>query len=179
VAELLIGCGNHRNKILRSVDGDAEWTDLVTLDNDPNCGADIEWDLERLPLPFPDERFDEIHAYHTLEHTGRQGDFRFFFAQWEEFWRLLKPGGVFFGIVPSPDSPWRWGDPGHTRTLPPEILTFLDQTEYEKQVGVTALADYRRFYRADFEPLFMHVQNDGGGQFFFALKAIKPSRIAV
>ena len=179
MAELLIGCGNHRTKILRPPEGPSEWTDLTTLDNDPNCGADVEWDLERLPLPFAADTFDEIHAYHVLEHQGRQGDFRFFFAQWSEFWRLLRPGGVFCGIVPSPGSPWVFGDPGHTRFIPPEQFTYLDQREYDKQVGVTAFADYRRVYRADFDLLHSQVQNEGGGQHFFVLQAIKPSRISV
>ena len=174
--ELLLGCGNHRDKFL-AMPGRQAWDGLVTLDSDPNCGADVEWDLSRmLKLPFGDEHFDEIHAYHVLEHTGTQGDFRFFFWQWEEFWRLLKPGGVFAGIVPAADTPWVWGDPGHTRTIRAETLTFLDQTEYTKQVGVTALADYRRFYRADFTQVHGEVRDD---QFLFVMTAIKPSRISV
>jgi SAM-dependent methyltransferase len=178
MAELLIGCGNHREKVIKSAAAPG-WTDLTTLDNDPNCGADIEHDLMRLPLPFAANRFDEIHAYHTLEHTGAQGDYRWFFAQWEEFWRILKPGGLFCGVVPSPGSPWVFGDPGHTRFIPPEQLTYLNQPEYTKQVGVTAFADYRRVYRADFDVLHHEIQNDGGGQFFFVLSAVKPSRVSV
>lgn len=177
--ELLIGCGNRREKILRAPDGPSEWTELITLDNDPNCGADVEWDLERMPLPFNDEKFDEIHASHVLEHLARQGDFRFFFAQWSEFYRLLKPGGVFCGIVPAPNSPWVFGDPGHTRFIPPEQLTYLDQREYTKQVGVTAFTDYRWAYRADFDLLYSHVRDEDGGQFFFVLQAVKPSRISI
>lgn len=187
--QLLIGCGNKRAKILHPM-GDSLWGNLTTLDNDPNCGADVEHDLMRLPLPFADERFDEIHAYHVLEHTGAQGDFRWFFAQWEDFYRLLKPGGLFCAAVPAAGSPWVFGDPGHTRFIPSEVLTFLDQTEYTKQVGVTALADYRRFYRADFEKVFEQImlapQDDahperqpGPDQFFFILKAVKPSRISL
>lgn len=178
MAELLLGCGNKRDKVIYPV-GKAVWTELVTLDNDPNCGADVEWDLARLPLPFEDERFDEIHAYHVLEHVGAQGDFRTFFAQFTEFWRLLKPDGVFCGIVPGPGSAWVWGDPGHTRFLPPEIFTFLSQAAYTKQVGVTALADYRRFYRADFEPAFQAIGEDESRQFMFVMRAVKPSRISV
>lgn len=174
--ELLIGCGNHRQKLLKPPGGEDSWRNLTTLDIDPNCGADIEHDLMRLPLPFEDGAFDEIHAYHTLEHTGAQGDYRWFFAQWSEFWRLLKPDGVFCGIVPAPGSPWVFGDPGHTRFLPPEVLTFLNQVEYTNQVGVTALADYRHIYRADFDKVGEHVSDDG--QFYFLLRAVKPSRIS-
>lgn len=172
--ELLIGCGNHRERLLKP-NGNEEWSELVTLDNDPNCRADVEWDLMRLPLPFGDSYFDEIHAYHTLEHTGSLGDHRWFFAQWSEFWRLLKPDGFFCGIVPAPGSPWVFGDPGHTRFIPPEQLTFLSQPEYDKQVGVTALCDYRRFYSADFDKIGEYIHE---GQFFFVLRAVKPSRIS-
>jgi SAM-dependent methyltransferase len=176
MAELLLGCGNHREKILRVPDGSSAWTDLTTVDIDPNCGADIEWNLENLPLPFDTESMDEIHAYHTLEHVGRQGDARFFFAQFSDFWRILKPGGVFCGIVPAPGSGWVFGDPGHARFLPPEVLTFLDQTEYDRQVGVTAFADYRYLYRADFETLMAHPIDPD--QLAFVLRAVKPSRIS-
>ncbi len=181
MAELLIGCGNHREKLLYRP-GEGAWTDLTTLDHDPNCGADVEWDLMRMPLPVKDEQFDEIHAYHVLEHTGQQGDYRFFFAQWEEFYRILKPGGLFCGAVPAISSPWIFADPGHTRVIPAETFTFLNQQQYTDQVGVTALADYRRFYRGDFEAAFREQRNGEGGsgdQFYFILQAVKPSRISV
>lgn len=179
MAELLIGCGNHREKLVATPNG-KDWSELTTLDLDPNCGADVEWDLMRLPLPFAGGDFDEIHAYHTLEHTGAQGDYRWFFAQWSEFWRLLKPDGLFVGIVPAPGSPWVFGDPGHTRFLPPEVFTFLDQEEYTKQVGVTAFADYRYVYRADFKLVHREIRDPGeSGQLIFVLQAVKPSRIAL
>lgn len=176
MTELLIGCGNHRQKVL-ALPGSAGWTELVTLDNDPNCGADVEWNLGKMPLPFPDEKFDEIHAYHVLEHLGTQGDFRAFFGQFEEFYRLLKPDAHFFGIVPALRSPWVFGDPGHTRVLPPEIWTFLNQYEYTKQVGVTAFADYRHAYRADFEQVAQEDIDEH--QYGFVLRAVKPSRISL
>lgn len=174
--ELLIGCGNSRTRAIILDPKKTGWSELTTVDLDPNSGADVEWDLERLPLPFPDEGFDEIHAYHVLEHVGRQGDYRFWFAQWQDFWRLLKPGGIFCGVVPAPGTPWVWGDPGHTRAITPESMTYLDQSEYTKQVGVTALADYRHVYRADFSMVYGEIRDDS---FFFAMTAIKPSRIAI
>jgi predicted SAM-dependent methyltransferase len=178
--ELLIGCGNRRDKLLYRP-GNNAWADLTTLDLDPNSGADVEWDLERMPLPFENDSFDEIHAYHVLEHTGRMGDWRFFFAQWSEFWRLLKPDGLFCGVVPAVSSAWVFADPGHTRVIVPETFTFLDQDEYTRQVGETALADYRHVYRADFAPVFKDVKvgEDGDHQFYFIMQAKKPSRISI
>jgi predicted SAM-dependent methyltransferase len=69
------------------------WRELVTIDHDPNCGADIFHDLTKLPYPFEDNTFEEIHAYEVLEHLGQQGDYETFFKQLEEFHRILKPGG--------------------------------------------------------------------------------------
>ncbi len=180
MADLLIGCGNRRDKLLYRP-GDAEWHDLITLDIDPNCGADVEWDLMRLPYPFEDNQFDSISAYHLLEHTGQMGDWRWFFAQWSEFWRLLKPNGLFCGVVPAVSSPWLFADPGHTRVIVPETFTFLNQEEYTRQVGVTALADYRHVYRADFQPVFREerVSEPDDRQFYFILEAKKPSRITI
>jgi len=169
VSELLIGCGGSAVKKL-CWDGRSEWAALTTLDNNPAHKPDVVHDLNVLPLPFGDATFDEIHAYEVLEHCGTQGDYKFFFAQWSDFWRILKPGGLFFGTVPLPSSPWAWGDPSHTRVLPKECLTFLSQREYERQVGVTAMSDFRWLYKADFEAVYMAEQGD---VLAFALRANK------
>jgi hypothetical protein len=51
----------------------------------------------------------------------------------------------------------------------------FNQREYATQVGVTAMSDFRPWYRADFEPRMME---ERGGTFCFVLEAIKPSRVA-
>lgn len=173
--ELLIGCGGSRVKKVWW-GGRSEWAGLVTLDHEPRHRPDVVHDLESLPLPFADDSADEIHAYEVLEHTGRQGDWRFFFAQWSDFWRVLKPNGLFIGTVPLPDSPWAWGDPSHTRILPRACLTFLRQPEYTAQVGKTAMSDFRSVYRADFD--ILHT-SERDGSLIFVLRAVKPSRITV
>ena len=172
--ELLIGCGNARSKQVRPTGED--WHLLTTLDVDPNCGAHDIHDLESLPLPYPDETFDEIHAYSVLEHIGSQGDWRFFFAQWSDFWRLLKPNGIVCGLMPAPNSIWVWGDPGHTKFIPPNTFTFLDQAQYTEQVGKTAMTDYRHAYKADFSQVYGKVMN---AEYCFMMQAIKPSRISI
>jgi SAM-dependent methyltransferase len=168
--ELLIGCGSNRAKKL-SVQGRSEWSGLVTLDYEARHNPDVVHDLHD-PLPFDDNTADEIHAYEVLEHVGKQGDYRFFFQQFTDFWRVLKPGGVLLGTVPLPGSPWAWGDPSHTRVIPKETFVFLHQPSYE-QVGKTAMSDFRSIYKADFDVIHLH---ENGDVLEFALQAIKPSR---
>jgi len=168
--ELLVGAGNCLKKKVIFPEIPTNWIELVTLDIDPTTKPNVCHDLTNLPLPFDDDMFDEIHAYEVLEHTGRQGDWMFFFNQFMEFHRILKPGGYMIGTCPMWDSPWAWGDPGHTRVLSKECLTFLSQDEYEKQVGKTAMTDYRGWYKADFELTAASEENDNFG---FVLKAKK------
>lgn len=171
--ELLIGCGSRRIKLLFPPDKQ-EWQHLTTLDINGSHNPDVVWDLNNLPLPFADNTFDEIHAYEVLEHTGRQGDHIFFFAQFSDFWRILKPNGMLIGSSPMYNSPWAFGDPSHTRVIQKESFVFLDQTQYAEQIGKTAMTDFRYIYKADFA--VVHV-TENNGTLQFALQAIKPSRI--
>lgn len=169
--ELLIGSGHSRKKKITFPEIPVEWSELVTLDIDSAVGPDIVHDLNNIPYPFDDNMFDEIHAYEVLEHCGRQGDWRFFFNQFEEFWRILKPGGFLIGTCPQWDSVWAWSDPGHTRIISPESMIFLDQSEYE-QCGRTAMTDYRDWYKGDFERYAIDTQSSDDS-FGFVLKARK------
>lgn len=167
--ELLIGCGNDKSKRVTWPDVPATWQNVTTLDWDEECRPDVSHDLNILPYPFRDNEFNEIHAYQCLEHTGRQGDARFFFSQFYEFWRMLKPGGFFVATVPMWDGPWAWGDPSHTRVIPKEALIFLNKDEY-KQLGRTSMADYRKLWRGDFETI---AAQEGDYELGFVLKARK------
>ena len=170
--ELLIGCGNDRRKRLDPAQK-WQWDELVTIDHDPNCGADFVHDLEDFPWPVDADSFDAVHAYDVIEHLGRQGDFRSFFDLFAEIYRVLKPGGMFCGIVPSMKSPWVWADPSHTRAIAPETLVFLSQREYAEQVGNTPMTDFRWYWKGDFEVIG---KEDNGGGLSFALEAHKPAR---
>jgi len=167
--ELVIGAGNNRLPRLKNADGSDVYASPVYLDVDPDCRPDVVWDLNWRPLPFDDDEFDEIHAYEVLEHIGRQGDWKNFFAEWNEYYRVLKPGGKMLASVPSLRSPWLWGDPGHTRAISVETLTFLDQNAYREQVGNGTMTDYRHWYKGDFRLLF---NEDNGSQFFFVLEKV-------
>lgn len=170
--ELLIGCGNARAKMMGKP-GDPKWHSMDSMDIDPLCNPDILHDLNHTPWPFDDNTFDEVHAYQILEHLGQQGDYPSFFALFSEIYRVLKPTGCLFATVSSVHSDWLWGDPGHRRAISMNSITFLIQPEYDKQIGVTAMTDYRHIYKADFDTLLL---NDDKRDLRVVLKAVKPSR---
>ena len=148
--ELVLGCGNYRKKRIWTDDNE-EYETPVFLDIDPNTKPDILWDLNKMPLPFENDEFDEIHAYDVLEHIGTQGDIKRFFYEFSEYHRVLKDKGLFFITCPYYGDKWAWGDPGHTRILGAETFVYLSQEEYEKQVGVTQISDYRYLWKLDFK----------------------------
>lgn len=185
--ELLLGCGNSRERriLCPGVEYHAPWKNLTTLDIDPECDPDIVFDLSTLieewipdkSSAFGEEQFlqsdtfDEIHAYEVLEHCGAQGDYKLFFAQFREFWRVLKPGGYFCATVPNWNSIWAWGDPSHTRVISKASLVFLSKAQYAHQVGRTAMSDFRSLMGdMDFEIVRTRTI---GEQFEFVLRAIK------
>jgi SAM-dependent methyltransferase len=175
--QLLIGCGHSRDKKL-FLAGRSEWADLVTLDMNPAAQPDVLHDLTDLPLPFMDDAAEEIHAYEVLEHTRQQGDWRGFFAEFQEFWRVLRPGGTLHATCPWWEARWAWGDPGHTRLIQPESLTFLHQPAYtaECRPGGSPRTDYRPWFTADFDVI--HSERRGEAH-HFVLQAVKPSRITM
>jgi SAM-dependent methyltransferase len=171
MSELLIGCGNDLRKKMSFEGIPKDWNDLVTLDIDPGVKPSVVHNLNVLPYPFSDNQFREIHAYEVLEHCGKQGDWKFFFDQFTEFWRILQPGGFLVASCPMWDSPWAWGDPGHTRMICKESLIFLSQEGYE-QVGRTAMTDYRPWWKGNFSVVGIN-ENNEAGTFGFVLKAVK------
>jgi SAM-dependent methyltransferase len=170
--ELLLGCGSSRIKRIVVPGLPQDWVELKTLDIEPSHNPDVVADLNN-GIPYPDDTFDEVHAYEILEHLGQQGDVKSFFYTFYEIWRVLKPKGVLCATVPDWKSMWAWGDPGHTRIINSGSLVFLDQEEYRKQIGVTAMSDYRSLWQGDFMRIGQQTQ---GENFIFCLEAQKPAR---
>lgn len=173
------------------------WQNVVTVDLNPSCDPDLLIDLSRtiwdfdppsvLRRPEPDvleeldggdlelraESFDEVHAYEVLEHLGRSGDYETYFAQFDEIWRVLRPGGFLCASVPSRFSIWAWGDPGHTRIINPASLIFLQRPHYDTAIGSGPSSDYRDVFSGDFDIVYSY---DNEEIFSFVLQAVKPTR---
>jgi len=137
--KLILGCGQ------RFKDDES----AVRLDINPDHNPDIVWDLNNHPLPFKDEEFDEIHAYSVLEHLGSQGDEKFFFKEFGEYWRILKLHGTLNACVPDFRSSDQWGDPSHKRVITIQTISFLCQDFYDL-VGKTSLTDFRYLWDKNF-----------------------------
>ncbi len=167
---LLLGCGTLKNKRIFLAGETPEWDgELITLDMEPSHKPDVVWDLNQRPLPFEDNSFDRLHMYEIAEHLGHQGDWKEFFLEFGEYWRILKPDGLLLGTCPAWDSMGAWGDPSHTRVLSPMTFTFLDQDAYV-EVGKTVMSDFRAHWKGSFKPQFYDMS---GGTFSFILKAVK------
>lgn len=153
---LLLGCGNDRRKKV-ALSTEAEWNgELVTVDMNPECNPDhvIDLSLYRFALPFGNDEFDYIGAYDVLEHWGCQGDWRAWFDEFAEYWRILKPGGQMGIIVPIGED--AIVDPGHTRMIHATWFLFLNQKFYvENLADGRPVTDYRWAWKNNFDILFM------------------------
>lgn len=152
IKQLLIGAGSNRNKKIYIEGGETVLENAITLDMNKDHNPDIVHNLNMFPWPFDDNELDEIHAYDVLEHLGKPGDPDSFFMVFNEMYRILRPGGRLFAIVPYWKHMWSWGDPGHVRIINEGTISFLDQDAY-KEVGETARTDYRYIYKGDFRIL--------------------------
>lgn len=68
--------------------------DCINVDIDLRTEPDMSFDLEEVPYPFEDGRFEQIRASHVLEHLTDP------FAAMREWHRLLSPGGELHIRVP-------------------------------------------------------------------------------
>lgn len=171
---LLLGCGHkHTKQIMRTPDDDWVYP-LIKVDMNPKCGADIVLDLSLtqhgIQLPFPANHFDEIGAFHVLEHWGAQGDWKAYLNEFAEYWRILKPNGLMYILVPIGEL--AFGDIGHTRFFSGNHFWFLSKTWHERQRAEgTNATDYSWYWKHDFEPQLIQ-QDTGGKQLAVVLKKV-------
>lgn len=101
--KLNIGCGNH---ILPG------W---VNLDISALPGVDVVHNIENLPLPFPDGKFEEVLCQDILEHVD-------YIPVLREILRIMKKDGALTIRVPHFTSKHNFMDPTHKKMF--SINTF-------------------------------------------------------
>jgi len=69
--------------------GGRHYAGYISLDKDPATKPDVVHDIER-KFPFVDNEFDEVRAFHILEHVHTE---KKTFVMYE-IWRVLKSGGI-------------------------------------------------------------------------------------
>jgi len=90
--------------------GRKHFEDYTTLDSDPKVGADICVDILNVPVAYLiKSSFDEIRAFHVLEHLPADKRVEIM----KRFFEWLKPGGILHIEVPIAGTPQFYQDPTH------------------------------------------------------------------
>ena len=125
-----IGCGNNKH------------SNAVGLDKFPHNDVDVVWDLEKTPLPFGDEQFDKVIAFHILEHITNLKPLM------EDILRILKSNGILHIKVPFFASELAFTNPFHKRFFTYstfECFTNKNMTELESMSGFKIIERKLRF----------------------------------
>lgn len=94
-------------------------------------------------IPFDDNSFDSVSAYDFLEHVPRVlssegGQTRLPFVMlMNEVWRVLKPGGMFYAIMPVYPHQDLFKDPTHVNFMTDETHEYFSGQLYAKPYGFT------------------------------------------
>lgn len=103
--------------------GPSKQPGFVGLDRENIPGVvDIVHDLEAFPYPIPDEECHIIVASHILEHIKPWLTLDVF----NEFWRIMKPGGQLMIATPYAGSPLYWQDPTHCNGFTEGTFYYFD-----------------------------------------------------
>lgn len=90
-----------------------------------------EWDGERDRMPFDDETFDTVFAFHFLEHLTAKGVIHVL----AEVQRVLKPGGTFNVVVPHRLGQMAYQDITHKTFWTEESWKVLMSNPYYNHAG--------------------------------------------
>jgi SAM-dependent methyltransferase len=102
----------------------------LTVDLNPETGADVTCDLDALPWPFPDDSFDAVVGLSIIEHLN---DFLGIMGQ---IHRILRPNGTAHILVPHFSSAASFVDPTHKQHLSARSCDyFLTGSEIGREYG--------------------------------------------
>lgn len=94
-------------------------------------------DIDSEPLPFEDNTFDGVKAFHILEHCHN------LVSVMEEIWRVSKSNALVNIEVPSEKSVWAWGDPTHCRCFNKNTFYFFVKGHFKNGSEYNFKCDFR------------------------------------
>lgn len=102
--------------------------DAINVDTVRHPGVDVLIDLECEELPFENDSFEAIYAYHVLEHT------RQILTVMQELYRVAKPGCHLSIRCPHAGTNDAYDDPTHVRVFTESSWTAYSQPYYWRAV---------------------------------------------
>jgi ubiquinone/menaquinone biosynthesis C-methylase UbiE len=110
----------------------------VNLDSAKLPGVDVVHDVEKLPLPFKKEEFNEIVCQDVLEHSNRFG------AVMGELYRILASDGILVIRVPHFTSKNNYVDPTHIQRFSTRTFDyFIENSRINKEKGRAYYYDFK------------------------------------
>lgn len=115
--KLQLGCGNDKRE------------GYINVDSSKEVQPDKVWDLEKTPLPFKEDSFEEVLANHVLEHIKN------FVPLMHDLYRICKDGALIKIRTPFYSSWGQFNDPTHVRFFSPFTFTYFEgKNNYSHQV---------------------------------------------
>ena len=120
----------HNKRVLHIGSGKQKFEGASSLDIDKSLSPDIAWDMNVFPWPIDDKSFDEVIAINILEHVED------LVLVLNEIYRILKPSGKFYILVPHFSNYAAYVDPTHRQHLSYFSFDyFISGTSIEKEYG--------------------------------------------
>ncbi len=101
-------------------------SNYINLDSKNIDGVDVIHDLNKVPLPFSDNSFDEVYAKDILEHID-------YIQMLKELHRILKEDGIIFIQVPHFTSVNNYIDPTHKSKFSIRTFDFFTESSHQNR----------------------------------------------
>jgi hypothetical protein len=115
--KLHLGCGNDYRK------------GYLNLDSSSQVKTDKVWNLEKTPLPFKNNQFEEVLANHVLEHVNN------FIPLIHELHRISKKNAKIIIRTPFYSAWGQFNDPTRVRFFTPWTFDYFNRGNYSHEVG--------------------------------------------
>ena len=89
-------------------------------------------------LPFDDDSLEAITGFDVIEHLPRQSagpGGNAFIETMNEFYRVLKPGGILLAVTPCYPSPAAFVDPTHVNFITPGTHKYFSDESFARSLG--------------------------------------------